>query len=128
MVLCSIVLLPIIMEQGITVLRLLLQRALEGMQVRRALLEHQGFKSPWHVAVLNWHTYLLIRNTFLSHKLFLFSGRNAWLLLMMQLSKVVPIIPSLLRNIYVLKKLQCRIISLAFIWVSAMVEIAKVLC
>lgn len=58
-------------------LRLLLQRAFEGMQGRRAPFEHQGFENPWHVVVLIQQTYLLIRNGFLSHKLALFLGWNA---------------------------------------------------
>lgn len=65
------------MKQDIIVLRLLLECVFEGMQARRAALEHQGFESPWHVAILNQHTYLFIRNTFLSHKLVLFLGWNA---------------------------------------------------
>lgn len=65
------------MKRDIIALRLLLQYAFEGMQVRRALFDHQGFEGPWHVAVLNQQTYLFIRNIFLSHKLVLFLGWNA---------------------------------------------------
>lgn len=60
------------MKQDIIVLRLLLECVFEGMQARRAALEHHGFESPWHVAILNQHTYLFIRNFFSLINLFYF--------------------------------------------------------